>query len=82
MSRRTCVRRPRIGEELECVHEQSNAVDQYAVAVSKDDAIVGHLPKTSVLIYSFLRRGGVIRCRIAKRRKDSDLPQGIKIFAG
>ena len=32
-----------IGEQLECVREQSNAVDWYAVAVLKDDTIVGPL---------------------------------------
>ena len=48
-----------IGEELECVSEQSNTIDQYAVAVSKDDTIVGHLPKTSAHIYSlFLKALG------------------------
>ena len=39
------------GEELECVREQSNGVDRYAVAVLKDDTIVGHLPKTSAHIF-------------------------------
>ena len=49
-----------IGEELEYVREQSNAVDRYAVAVLKDDTIIGHLPKTLVCIYSFFLRSGVI----------------------
>ena len=66
-------------QELECVREKSNAVNWYAVAVLKDDTIVGHLLKTSARIYSlFLRRGVVIWCRIAGSRKYSDLPQGIK----
>ena len=40
-----------IGEELQCVREQSNAVDRYVVTVLKDDTVVGHLPKTSSCIY-------------------------------
>ena len=81
MSTRTRRRQPRIGEELECVREQSNAVDRYAVAVLKDNTIVGHLPKSSPRIYSlFLRRGGVIWCHVEGRRKYSDLPQGIKFM--
>ena len=55
---------------LECVHEQSNTVDRYAVAILKDYTIIGHLLKTSTRIYSFLRRGDVIytvsRCRKEK----------------
>ena len=46
--------------ELERVHDPSSR-SVHGVAVLKDDAIVGHLPKASVRIYSFLRRGGVIR---------------------
>ena len=46
-----------IGEDLEFVHEQNNIVDRYVVVVLKDDTIVGHLLKTSVLL--FLKRGGV-----------------------
>ena len=49
-----------IGEELERVHDPSSR-SVHGVVVLKDDAIVGHLPKASVRIYSFLRRGGVIR---------------------
>ena len=60
-----------IGEEFECVREQSNDVDWYAVAVLKDDIIVGHLPKTSAVIYLlFLRRGNVIQCRVAAKKEN------------
>ena len=67
-------------QELECVCEKSNAVNWYAVAVLKDNTIVGHLLKTSARIYSFLRRGVVIWYRVAGSRKYSDLPQG-KFFS-
>ena len=67
-----------VGEELECQREHSNATDMYAVAVIKDSTIVGHLPrKISRICTLFIRRGGVINCRVTGRRKYStDLPQG------
>ena len=34
-----------IGEELLCEREPHNASDRYAVAVVKDTAVVGHLPR-------------------------------------
>ena len=34
-----------IGEELLCEREMDNKRDQYAVAVIKDDIIIGHLPR-------------------------------------
>ena len=67
-----------IGEELDCRWDPSNAIDRYAVAVVKSGTVVGHLPKKlSRICSSFIRRGGVVRCRVAGRRRYSDdLPQG------
>ena len=67
-----------IGEELECHHERGNAADAYAVSVMREGTIIGHLPrKISRLCTLFIRRGGVIQCRITGRQKhSSDLPQG------
>ena len=67
-----------IGEELDCHREPNNAKDPYAVKVVKSSVVVGHVPKKLSRIYSlFIRRGGVIKCRVAgKRRHSSDLPQG------
>lgn len=65
-----------IGEELDC-RSQSNTVDQYDVAVMKSGIVVGHSPKKLSCTSLFIRRGGVIRCRVAGRRTYShDLPQG------
>ena len=62
------------------MREPSNAVDQYTVAVLKDNTIVGHLLKTSSCIYLlFLRKGGVIGSRVAGRGSiQTYIPQGIK----
>ena len=51
---------------------------RYAVAVVKSGTVVGRLPKKLSRIYSlFIRIGGVVRCRVAGRRRYSDdLPQG------
>jgi len=66
------------GEELMCEHEPSNGRDRYAVAVIKDDEIIGHLPRKILRICSlFLLRGGSIKCRVnGSRRYSADLPQG------
>ena len=67
-----------IGEELSCQREAENYTDPFAVAVMKDDNIVGHVPrKISTVCSLFLRRGGLIVCRVTGRRRHSqDLPQG------
>ena len=67
-----------IGEQLQCVREGSNLKDRYAVAVIKDDRVVGHLPKLlSVGCSVFIRRGGTIKCEVTgPKRYSADLPQG------
>ena len=69
---------PVVGEVLGCTGEPGNRKDSYAVAVCKDSATVGHLPRKYARCFSiFLRRGGTISCEITGRRKYSrDLPQG------
>ena len=58
--------------------EPTNSADSYAVAVLKEETIIGHLPwKMSKVCSLFLRRGGSIRCKVTgSRRYSSDLPQG------
>ena len=54
-----------IGEELVCQRERGNSCDHYAVAVIKEDVVVGHLPqKISRVSSLFIRRGGTIQCRV------------------
>ena len=36
---------PRIGEELIGKHEPNNSYDKFAIAILKDDTIVGHVPR-------------------------------------
>ena len=54
-----------------------NDADRYAVAVLKDDTVVGHIPrKISQICSLFLARGGAIVCTpTGRRRYSSDLPQ-------
>lgn len=50
-----------IDEELVCRPERSNGHDRYAVAVMKNDLVVGHLPSNFSRLYTLsIRRGGVI----------------------
>lgn len=67
-----------IGEELVCKRERGNSHDIYAVAVKKDGAVVGHLPRKIARVSSlFLRRGGTIRCKVlGARQYSADLEQG------
>ena len=66
------------GENLECFREVGNIHDPSAVAIRKDASIVGHVPRAlSAVCSSFLRRGGLILCRVTgSRRYSVDLPQG------
>ena len=66
------------GEELQCVREPTNAADRYAIAVTREGTVVGHLPhKISRLCVLFMKRRGTITCRVIGRRKYSDdLPKG------
>ena len=67
-----------IGEHLICERETLNSTDRYAVAVLKDDIIIGHLPRVLSRICSlFIVRGGTITCVVnGARRYSADLPQG------
>ena len=67
-----------VGEELVCVREPHNSHNHYAVAVKREDVLIGHLPrKLSRLCSLFLRRGGAIFCVVTGGRKYSvDLPLG------
>lgn len=67
-----------VGEVLPCEREPANSTDLYAVAVTKDGVVIGHLHrKVSRVCSLFLRRGGRIHCRVTGGRKHShDLPQG------
>ena len=69
---------PVLGEILTCERELDNSEDRYAVAIRKDEDIIGHIPrKISFLCSIFIRRGGVIRSLITgDRRYSHDLPQG------
>ena len=50
-----------IGEELQCARESDNSNDRYPVAVSKNDAVVGHVPrKISRVCALFLEHDGAI----------------------
>ena len=67
-----------IGEELQCERERKNSKDPYAVAVTRKNVVVGHLPrKISRVSALFIKRQGKIRCKVVGRRRYSvDLPQG------
>ena len=54
--------------------EAGNTEDRFAVAVTKDDMVVGHVPcKFSKLGWLFLRHSGTIACEVIGRRKCSSI---------
>ena len=67
-----------VGEHLSCRREHTNENDRYAVAVMKDDTVIGHVPRKFSRVCSlFLRRGGNIICVVTGTwRYSVDLPQG------
>ena len=67
-----------VGEVLPCERESTDSTDRYAVAVTKDGVVIGHLlRKVSRVCSLFLRRSGRIHCRVTGgRRYPIDLPQG------
>ena len=63
---------PVVGEVLTVARETDNTADRFAIAVTKDDMIVGHVPREfSKLCWHFLRHGGTIACEVTGRRKRS-----------
>ena len=70
--------RPVLGEEVKCQIEEGNVEYQYAVAVLRENIVVGHIPrKISAACYLFIKRNGSISCVITGKRQYSiDLPQG------
>ena len=61
---------PRIGEQLTTEIDHNNLCDRYAVAVTKDDKIVGHVPRELARIsYHYISHGGEITCEVTGKRK-------------
>ena len=61
---------PVVGESLAVECEPSNPFDSYAVSVSRDGTIVGHVPReVRRQFYTFLHNGGNITCEVTGHRK-------------
>ena len=68
---------PYVGEELILKTEDTNLYDKHAVAAMKDDAIVGHMPRSlSGISWFFLKSGGHITCEVTGHRK---LGKGLEV---
>ena len=47
-----------------------NAQDRFAVAIVKDDIIVGHVPREVLhLVWHFIEHDGTVNCEVTGRRK-------------
>ena len=57
---------PTVDETLQCLREEGNREDRFAVGVYKGPDIVGHVPRSILTLCSvFLRCGGTIHCVIS-----------------
>ena len=62
-------------EELCCEVEEDNTFDRYAVAVTKDGRVVGHVPRELARIcYFFLKKQhSTMTCTVTDKRRPSDI---------
>ena len=61
---------PEIGEILECKQERGNPEDLYAISITKDDTIIGHVPREKLrVVWYFLEHDGTVTCQVIDRRK-------------
>ena len=68
---------PVLGEGLPCKREIHNPHDSFAVAVTKDRMVIGHLPRRfSAIFWSFLRSGSITCIITGTRQYSRDLVQG------
>ena len=61
---------PYVGEVLVLEREVANVHDVHAVAIMKEDGVVGHVPKElSRIFWHFIWHGGTITCEVTGHRK-------------
>ena len=60
---------------------ERNEHNRFAVAVKKENNVVGHMPREiSKVAWFFIRHGGEITCEITGRRQRSGVPgKGLKV---
>ena len=59
------IERPVLGKELKCQIEEGNVKDRYAVAILRENIVVGHIPrKITAGCYLFIKRNVSINCVI------------------
>ena len=60
---------PVVGDFLDVECEPSNPYDSYAVSVSRDGTVVGHVPReVRRQFYTFLNNGGSVTCEVIGHR--------------
>ena len=64
---------PRVLQDIEWI----NVEDKFAVSVTKNDQIVGHIPKeNSMVCHFFIKRGGSIRVCVTGKKVNTFLEKG------
>ena len=68
---------PVVGEKLGSAREYGNPNDKRAVAITKGNITVGHVPmEISKIVWYFLRKGGRMTCTVRGKHIRSRLAQG------
>ena len=71
---------PTNGEYLGTRMERDNPHDNFAVAVVRGEAIVGHIPRgVSKICWHFLNKGGTISCQITGKRQHCRAAGGMEV---
>ena len=61
---------PVLGETLTAAQERGNPMDRFAIAVQREDTIIGHVPCTiSKVFWYFIEHGGMISCEVTGQRR-------------
>ena len=66
---------PTIGEDLRVTAESDNTFDEFAMAVCKDNIVVGHVPRelSRVCWYILQRRNSQMVCGVTESRRRSEV---------
>ena len=72
---------PNVGEKLVVKRETGNRHDEFAVAVEKDEEIVGHLPQHMCRIVSYFLNysGNIASCTVTGQRINRGVGLGVEV---
>lgn len=71
---------PYIGENLVARQEDGNQIDKFAVAIYRENEIVGHVPREiSKIVWHFIKHGGAVNITVTGNRRHSSVAGGLEV---